>query len=110
MIGNYYRDVLQELGFRVSVTQLQDNLACISLAETGTRAYDKKERHMVRRINFLKEYMDDITNRSCLVWCPTEEMTADILTKDLHAEVFKKHQEGLMGRTETATLEDRTGV
>ena len=96
-IGNYYRDVLEELGIDACVVQLQDNLSCISLVETGTRAYDKKERHMVRRINFLKEYVDRVSNRTSLTWCPTDEMTADALTKDLHAAPFEKHKRALLG-------------
>lgn len=99
-IGNYYRDVLDELGIDSIVEQLQDNLSCCSLVETGTRAYDKKERHMVRRINFLKEYMDDVANRTILTWCSTTEMTADALTKDLHAEPFEKHKCALLGSSE----------
>jgi hypothetical protein len=39
-IGNYYRDVLDELGVETVVVQLQDNLSCIRLVETGMRAYD----------------------------------------------------------------------
>jgi hypothetical protein len=96
-MGNFYRDVLYELGVSAIVLQLQDNLSCISLVESGTRAYDKKERHMVRRINFMKEYMDDVANSSSLIWCPTTEMTADALTKDLHSDVFEKHKCALLG-------------
>lgn len=109
IIGDYFRLVLVELGIQASVVQLQDNLACISLAETGTRAYDKKERHMVRRINFMKEYFEDEANRSSLAWCPTEEMTADILTKDLHAEIFEKHKMRLLGRADGAAEEGFAG-
>jgi len=97
LLGSYYRDVLQELGIRADVLQFQDNQSCITLCEKGTRCYDRKERHMVRRINYLKEYLDDETHRTSLLWCPTAEMTADILTKDLHGYAFALHKASLMG-------------
>ena len=97
LLGSYYRDVLQELNIRANVVQHQDNQSCITLCSKGTRCYDRKERHMVRRINFLKEYLDDMSHRASLLWCPTAEMTADILTKDLHGYAFALHKASLMG-------------
>jgi hypothetical protein len=52
---------------------------------------------MVRRINFLNEYMGDVAIRTSLTWCATTEMTADALTKDLHGEPFEKHKCVLLG-------------
>ena len=97
LLGSYYRDVLQELGIIADVLQFQDNQSCITLCGKGTRCYDRKERHMVRRINYLKEYLDDPAHRTSLLWCPTAEMTADILTKDLHGYAFALHKASLMG-------------
>jgi hypothetical protein len=97
LMGSYYRDVLEELGIRADVVQYQDNQSCISLCGSGTRCFDREERHMVRRINYLKEYLDDPAHRTSLLWCPTAEMTADILTKALFGYPFELHKASLMG-------------
>jgi hypothetical protein len=96
-MGCYFRDVLSELGLEFNVVQLQDNQSCMCLIETGTRGYDRKERHMIRRVNYMKGYVDDDAHRTTIVWCPTEEMTADALTKALHGPVYEYHKAALMG-------------
>ena len=53
---------------------------------------------MIRRINFMHEYFEDEANRSQMVWCPTNLMTADALTKDLYGDLYEAHRLVLMGR------------
>ena len=75
-----------------------DNKSCIHLVETGRNAYDRKERHKIRRINFIKEYLDDPINRSQILWCSTNLMAAVALTKDLYVESYENHRSVLIGR------------
>ena len=96
-IGCYFRDFLEEIGIVCDVIHHEDNNSCISLVKTGTRAYDRKERHMVRRINYMKEYFDNESHRSEMCWCSTDDMVADVLTKDLRGEIYDKHRSKLMG-------------
>jgi hypothetical protein len=37
LLGDYYRDVLEELRIRTDVLKFQDSQSCLSLCETGTR-------------------------------------------------------------------------
>ena len=99
MIGSFYRDVLEEIGVKADVIHDEDNQACIALTKTGATGYDRREKHLIRRINFMHDYLGDGANRSAMIWCPTTEMIADVLTKDLHGDIFLEHAGKLMGRT-----------
>ena len=96
-IGCYWRDVLDELGVTCTVIHMEDNQSCIKLIETGTSAYDRKERHVIRRVNFMYEYFQNLNNRSSVIFCPTLEMIADIGTKPLANEYFIIFKRYLMG-------------
>ena len=97
LLGAYYRDVLLELGIDAPVVYYEDNTSAISLIQTGTHSYDKKEKHMVRKVNFIHEYVADPVNRASMMWCDSEDMHADAMTKDLAGKLFKKHKEILKG-------------
>jgi hypothetical protein len=96
-IGSYFRDVLKELRLKVKVVYMEDNQSCIKLVESGTQAYDRKERHVVRRINYMHELFSDPENQSTLVFCGTLDMIADILTKPLGQDLFIIFKRYLMG-------------
>jgi len=96
-LGSYWRDVMEEVGVVCNVIHPEDNMSCIALVSTGTQAYDRKERHVVRRINFMFEYFQNPNNRSTIVYCPTDRMIADILTKPLGKELFIIFKRHLMG-------------
>jgi hypothetical protein len=96
-MGNFFRDFLSEFGINACHRQRQDNMSAITLVETGVRDYSRRERNMIRKINFMKEYFDDEANRAWMEWCHTEYMTADGLTKDLHGEGFEFHTSTLHG-------------
>ena len=83
----------------MDVIQHEDNDSCIQLVESGTHAYDRKERHMIRRINFINEYLEDYNDRSQISWCSTNLMTADALFKDLYGDAYESHRSVLMGRS-----------
>ena len=98
MIGSFLRDFCEEIGIKMDVHHHEDNNSCICLIGSGTHAYDRKERHMIRRINFMHEYFGDEANRSQMIWCSTNLMTADALTKDLYGDAYEQHRSVLMGR------------
>jgi hypothetical protein len=96
-LGTYWRDVLQEFGLEVEVIYMEDNQSCIALVSTGSQAYDRKERHVIRRINYMYEYFMLPSNKSTVVFCPTLAMIADILTKPLAADLYMFFSRFLMG-------------
>ena len=96
-LGTYWKDVLEEIGIVTEVVYMEDNQSCIVLVSTGTQAYDRKERHVVRRINYLYDHFKAPTNKSTVVFCPTLAMIADILTKALPADLFMFFSRFLMG-------------
>jgi len=109
-IGNYFRDVLEELKMVCNVIQFQDNQSCIALVDTGTSSYDRKERHVVRRINYMYDYFADPSNRSKLLYCPTLCMIADILTKPLNTELYLALKQLLMGLSAYVFIEEDYGT
>jgi hypothetical protein len=96
-IGAYYRDILKEFGYKCRVIHYEDNMSCIALVDTGCVAHDKKQRHMVRKINIMHEYFEDVENNAMMLWCDTAWMIADGLTKDLHGQAFEISEDVLMG-------------
>ena len=94
-----YQDVLDELCFRMNVVHHEDNQSCVALVSVRSVAYDGKDSHNIRRVNFMHEYFRYEENRSEMVWCNTLDMIADILTKDLHGELFTNFKAKLMGWT-----------
>ena len=70
-IGNYFRDVLDELSINCNVIHHEDNESCIALVNSGTSSYDRKERHVIRRVNYMFDYFRLLSNYfSALIYCP----------------------------------------
>ena len=69
---------------------LQDNQGATVSGSEGFR----HAKHVAVRFNFLKDQVDSKT--TVLVYRPTAEMTADILTKPLLREKFEKNQQDMM--------------
>ena len=72
----------------------QDNQAAIRLAENG-RSTSNRTRHIKIRYFFLKQFLD--SGELQVVYCPTDKMVADILTKPLQGEIFAKGRSYLLG-------------
>jgi hypothetical protein len=96
-ISQYFRLILEEFGVTCRVVQYQDNMSCIALVRSGCSSWDKKDRHIVRRINILNEHFENIDNKAIFVWCETAWMVADGLSKDLHGIAFEVSENILMG-------------
>ena len=92
----YIRGLLKHLGHDTGgpTTLLEDNQGCIALAEdalTSTRA---------KHIDIHFHYIRELVNKRLvtLKYIPTQEMTADTLTKPLGPQKFRGHTNTLLNR------------
>jgi hypothetical protein len=68
-----------------------DNLSSLAVAENPR--YHKRTKHFDIKIHFIR---DQIKNENIqITYCPTGEMTADILTKTLPRQLFEHHRDTL---------------
>jgi hypothetical protein len=83
----WLRNLLSSLGFDQKEPSIvyQDNMSTIKLAEKGEGNFGTT-RHLNVRFFKIKELIDNGTIK--LVYCPTEHMIADILTKPLSGKLF----------------------
>jgi len=72
----------------------QDNTSTIRLAKNG-RSMSDRTKHIKLRYFFVKQYID--TGEFEVVYCPTDLQVADILTKPLQGETFKRLRKQLLG-------------
>ena len=84
------RDVLVELGYpQEEITVAEDNNSCITMLQTEPRNFQTNSRHVrVKWAFYRQEYENHLLK---LVYCPTEVMRADLLTKPLSGKIFKTH-------------------
>jgi hypothetical protein len=84
----WVRDFLMEQGYDVGpATFYQDNTSAIALAEKG-RSTNKRTRHIGIRFFFIHDRIEKGEIR--LEYLPTAEMVADILTKPLQGDLFRR--------------------
>jgi hypothetical protein len=82
------RDFLMEQGYAVGpATLMQDNMSTIALANKG-HSTAERTRHIAIRFYFVKDRVD--SGEVAIQYLPTEEMIADILTKPLQGDAFRK--------------------
>lgn len=87
-LGLYARDFLIEQGYEMGpATLYQDNKSTMQLIEKG-RSTSDRTRHINVRYFFLKDRAD--ANEIQVEHLSTEKMVADILTKPLQGELFRK--------------------
>jgi hypothetical protein len=72
----------------------QDNMSTIALADKG-RSTSSRTRHIAIRYFFVKDKVDQ--GEVEIEYLCTEDMRADILTKPLQGELFRKMRAALMG-------------
>jgi hypothetical protein len=94
-LGDYFHQVLEELGIESTVIYMQDNDSASSLGSEGTQAYDRKRKHLIRCINSIKEYLDE--SGATVEPILTSLMVADILTKNLEGKLWVFHKKTLYG-------------
>ncbi len=85
-----------EQGIKVSDNILyQDNKSAILLETKGRASLSKQTKHIEIRYYYI---VDRIANGDLsIVWCPTDKIIADFLTKPLQGKVFQKFRDVLMG-------------
>ena len=89
------REMLLHQGVPVGPAVIyQDNQSTICLANKG-RSTSERTRHVKIRYFFISHYVD--TNEVAIVYLPTGEMVADILTKPLHGALFERLRSKLVG-------------
>ena len=82
------RDFLEQQGYDVGPAKLfQDNMSTIALAGKG-QSTAERTRHIAIRFFFVKDRVD--AGEIVIEYLPTEEMVADILTKPLQGDLFRR--------------------
>jgi hypothetical protein len=88
------REFLRELGYEVPPVEVQqDNQSTIKLIEKG-RAGTERTRHIAIRYFFIKDRVD--AGEARVNYTPTEDVTADILTKPMTGWRFRRHRHVLL--------------
>ena len=89
----YELQFMQSLGIKMNQAQLmQDNT--IRLAMNGKSCPDRTK-HIKLSYYFIKQYLE--SGKFSITYCPTELMTADILTKPLQGKLFRVMRNRLLG-------------
>jgi len=73
----------------------QDNKSTILLENNGKRSSSKRTRAINIRYFFLTDQIEK--GRLQVVYCPTEDMTADYFSKPLQGTLFQKFKREIMG-------------
>ena len=87
---------MKEQGIKVTDNILyQDNKSAILLEKNGRASSSKRTKHIEIRYYYVADRIakGDLT----VVWCPTDKMIADYLTKPLQGKMFIKFRNLLMG-------------
>jgi hypothetical protein len=73
----------------------QDNKSAILLEKNGWVSSSNRTKHIEIRYYYVADHIakGDLT----VVWCPTDKMIADYLTKPLQGKMFIKFRDMLMG-------------
>ena len=93
----WLRTLLIELGAPWHAKKIStlscDNQGAIALSRNpGFHAHSK---HIDIRYHFIRDHVDEETGTINLHYCPTEDMTADVLTKGLPSRPHHKHSVGM---------------
>ena len=93
----YESQFLQSLGVQVEFAKIyQDNTSTITMAKNGKSCSDRTK-HIKLRYFFIKQFID--SGEFSVTHCPTEMMTADVLTKPLQGKLFREMRDKLLGYT-----------
>jgi hypothetical protein len=88
------RDFLISQGYNLGPAKVfQDNLSTMALALKGASSA-QRTRHIGIRFFFVKDRVD--SGEICLEYLPTEDMIADIMTKPLQGDLFRKLRRRLL--------------
>jgi hypothetical protein len=90
---------LDALGWNVdsAIVLDQDNKSAILAEENGRNNSNSRMKHVKIRYFFIKQYVDD--GEIIIRYMPTENITADVLTKPLQGQRFRTLRNQLLGAT-----------
>jgi len=97
--GQWLRALLRELqrtgllGESLTVPIFSDNQACIALAKDPVA--HSRTKHIDVRYHYIRELV--VGRKTIVEYCPTADMTADILTKPLSLQSFQRCRRKLLG-------------
>ena len=90
----WHRDFLLHQGYRINAANVyQDNTSTIALAAKG-RSTSERTRHVHVRYFFIKDRVE--AGEIKITYLQTSDMVADILTKPLQGELFRKLRNKLL--------------
>ena len=82
---NFLSELISPIAFPLNI--YNDNQSAISLAHAELGQFHARTKHIDIRYHFIREKIKD--GMIEVTYCPTNEMTADILTKPLSSHKFK---------------------
>ena len=77
-----------------------DNISAINLAKNLVA--HGKSKHIEMKFHYLREQVSN--GRICVEHCKSEDQIADIMTKAVQTEIFKKIRSMMMGLNPLATM------
>ena len=93
---NWVIDVYEDMGYNLApVTVYQDNKAAITLSSSEPVNFRGRSKYINRKYFSVHEHV--ASGRIQLVYCGTDDMVADFLTKSLMGAKFRKFRIALMG-------------
>ena len=73
----------------------QDNKSTILLEENGRKSAGKRSRALNVRYFFITDQIQQ--GNLSVIYCPTDDMISDYMTKPLQGEKFRKFRRAIMG-------------
>jgi transposase InsO family protein len=102
--GIWLQKILKEFRVTQKLHILEDNQSAMKIAENSV--FSDRSKHLQVRVQFIKEMID--TGKLGVFYCPTQEMTADVLTKALGRVLHQRHMVGLGMTTPTTQMDTST--
>jgi hypothetical protein len=94
-LGDYYQQVLTELGYECHIIYMQDNDSCSTLVEQECHDYDRKRKAIVSCINSIYSNVTDTDAEVMAVLTILQH--ADILSKPMVGKLWGTHKGVLRG-------------
>ena len=104
--ATFLRSLMCDMGYAQTAATLigEDNQSCIKLATNPVM--HKRSKHIDTKYHFIREKIDDKSVE--LVYTPTDQLGADLLTKALPQVKVEQHRKQLMGHEQILPLDNGT--
>jgi len=108
ILWTHYFLVAQGYPVQRPIKVYQDNMSTILLGKNGKASSGQRTRHINIRYFFIT---DRVAKKEVeLVYCPTGDMMADILTKPLQGSLFKKFRDAILNIQQDASRPSTSGM